>query len=196
MSRIRRSLPRVLLESFFIVLSIVIALAVDEWRDHRARGARAAEARALFVNEIESNDALLRREDFLPYHKRLQAEYKQLAADGSLEPGSLFERGIHPVPLREAAWSSFSAGATLVDFAPAEVLLLSDIYRAQEDLERLNANFIAQVTAPRSDRETAEYKRDQARAISMFLNDVVPAEERLLKAYEHALQRLKSPAAK
>ena len=139
---------------------------------------------------------MLRADQYLPHHKRLQSEYQRLAAESSLEPGPLFESGVHPVPLRDAAWRSFSAGATLVDFAPAEVVLLSDIYRAQDDLSRLNANFIAQVTAPRSDRETPEYKRDQTRTISMYLNDVIPAEERLLDVYDEALARLNSATAR
>ena len=44
----------------------------------------------------------------------------------------------------------------------------------------------------RADRETPEYKRDQTRAISMYLNDVLPAEERLLDSYDKALARLRS----
>jgi hypothetical protein len=123
----------------------------------------------------------------------LQAEYKQLTAENSDAPGTLFDTGVHPAPLRDAAWRSFSAGATLVEFAPAELVMLSDIYRAQEDLARMNANFIGQATAPRSDRETPEYKRDQTRSISMYLNDTVPLEEGLVQSYDIALQRLKLP---
>jgi hypothetical protein len=192
MSRLRRWLPRALFESFLIVVSIVVALAVNEWRERHARLERVAEARGVFVNEIESNRTLLRSEAYLPHHRRLQAEYKQLAAENSDVAGSLFDTGVHPAPLRDAAWRSFSAGPTLVDFAPAELVMLSDIYRAQEDLARSNTNFIAQVIAPRSDRETPEYKRDQTRSISMYLNDVVPLEERVLQLYDAALERLRS----
>ncbi|HEX8679567.1 MAG TPA: hypothetical protein VF683_06395 [Chthoniobacterales bacterium] len=191
MSRISRWLPRAVFESFLIVVSIVVALAVNEWRERHARLERVAEARGVFVNEIESNRTLLRSEDYLPHHRRLQAEYERLAAENSDAVGTLFETGVHPAPLRDAAWRSFSAGATLVDFGPAELVMLSDIYRAQEDLARSNANFLGQVVAPRSDREMPEYKRDQTRSISMYLNDVVPLEERLLHSYDAAVERLR-----
>ncbi|MFL6541160.1 MAG: hypothetical protein ACJ8HU_10370 [Chthoniobacterales bacterium] len=192
MNAIRRWLPRALFESFLIILSILVALAVNEWREHRARLSRVAEARAVFVHEIESNRDLLRSADYLPHHERLQKEYKQLTDRASTEPGSLFDTGVHPAPLRDAAWRSFSASQTLADFAPAEMLLLSGIYRAQENVAQLNSNFLSQMTAPRSDRETPEYQRDQARSIWLFLNDVVTSEQRLLEEYDRAIAELKT----
>src|SRR5947209_6348807 len=187
MNAIRRWLPRALFESFFIVLSILVALAVNEWREHQAKLSRVAEARAVFAHEIEANRDLLRGGEYLPHHERMQKEYKQLSDATSTEPGSLFDTGMHPVPLRDAAWRSFSASQTLADFKPAEMFLLSDIYKAQENVAQLNQNFLSQATAPRSDRETAEYKRDQTRSIFFFLNDVVTSEQRLLKQYDVAL---------
>ncbi|HKP93760.1 MAG TPA: hypothetical protein VJS88_07670, partial [Chthoniobacterales bacterium] len=109
---------------------------------------------------------------------------------GSAEPGSAFDTGLHPAPLRDAAWRSFSASGTLVDFAPAEVILLSDIYRAQNSLEKLNSSYIAVMREPRADHETVEYKRDANRSLSMYLNDVVPMEQGLVQQYERALEKL------
>lgn len=192
MRRIGQWLPKALFESALIVLSILAALAVDQWRDNRARAERATEARASFVHEIKSNRELIRSAPILPHHKRLEGEYRELAAAESSEPGSVFQTGMHPAALRDAAWRSFSNSATLVDFAPAEVVLLSDIYRAQEALERLNYGFIGAIQAPRSDRETPEFKKDMTRSTSMFLNDVVPLEERLLQLYEDALGQIEA----
>jgi hypothetical protein len=67
------------------------------------------------------------------------------------------------------------------------LLLLSDIYHAQADLERRDGDFLAALLMPRADRDTPEYQRDSARSITMFLNDLVPAEERLLKSDDRAL---------
>ncbi|HKP93927.1 MAG TPA: hypothetical protein VJS88_08510, partial [Chthoniobacterales bacterium] len=150
MNRTARWLPRALFESVFIVLSILLALAVNEWRDKQARITRVAEARSAFVNEIRANRDLLLRDDFVAHHRRLQAEYEKLRETGSAEPGSAFDTGLHPAPLRDAAWRSFSASGTLVDFAPAEVILLSDIYRAQDSLEKLNSSYIAVIREPRA----------------------------------------------
>lgn len=190
MHRLRRWLPRAFFEAFITILSILVALAVNEWRDNRARLARADEARLVFVREIEGNRALLLSPAYLAHHRRLQGEYEKMANANSEEAGPLFDTGMHPAPLRDAAWRSFSAGGTLADFKPAHVILLSDIYRTQDSLEKLNTNFIGQLSSPRADRETPEYKRDAVRTILMFLNDVVAMEEDALKNYERALREL------
>lgn len=192
MRRIGQWLPRAFFESFLIVLSILAALAVNEWRDNHARAERAAEARTAFVNEIRSNRDLLLTDGVLPHHKRLGEEYRQLAAEESDEPGRLFQTGAHPAALRDAAWRSFSTSAILVDFAAADVVLLSDIYRAQETLERMNYGFIGSIQAPRADRETPEFKRDMTRSTAFYLNDVVSLEESLLKVYKRALDQLEA----
>jgi len=190
MNRTARWLPRALFESVFIVLSILLALAVNEWRDKQARVTRAAEVRTAFANEIRANRDLLLSDPILPHHKRLEAEYRRLSETGSAEAGTVFDTGVHPAPLRDATWRSFSVSGTLVDFAPPDVILLSDIYRAQDDLEKLNSSYIAVMRQPRADHETLEYKRDANRSLSMYFNDVVPLEEKLAGQYERALERL------
>ena len=190
MRPIGRWLPRALFESFLIVLSILLALAVNEWRDNAARAKRANEARVALLHEIAANRELLRSDVILPHHRRLQSEYVKLNAERSTASGSLFDSGVHPAALRDAAWRSFSASAILIDFKPQEVVLLSDIYRAQEDLEKLNSGFLATMQTPRSDRETPEFLRDSNRSIAMYLNDLVPLEERILKQYDRALEDL------
>ena len=190
MAEARNWLPRLLVESVLIVISILAALAVNQWQESRARAARADEARAAFVHEIRSNSELLSSNQFLPHHRRLQTEYSKAMNEGSAEPGSLFDTGIHPAPLRDAAWRSFSGTVVLVDFSPEAVLLLSDIYRAQDNLEKRNTGFLTSIGAPRSDRETPAFAKDMNRAIGMYLNDLVPAEEQLLASYQKALEKL------
>ncbi|HKP02894.1 MAG TPA: hypothetical protein VJU77_05960 [Chthoniobacterales bacterium] len=190
MSRTARWLPRALFESVFIVLSILLALAVNEWRDKQGRFIRVAEARSTLANEIRANRDLLLSEPFLAHHRKLQTEYKRLTDTGSAEPGGAFDTGLHPAPLRDAAWRSFSASGTLVDFAPSEVILLSDIYRAQDGLDKLNSGYIAVMRQPRGDHGSLEYKRDLNRSLWMYLNDVVPMEETLVQEYERALEKL------
>jgi hypothetical protein len=184
-------LPRLAIESFLIVLSVLVALAVNDWREGRSRIARAAEARAAFANEIEANRQMLASDFTLGHHRRLQTVYAKAMAEGAPDPGTLFESGLHPSALRDAAWRSFSTGTIFADFPADHVLLLSDIYHAQADLERRNADFLNVLGMPRADRETPSYQRDSARAIGMFLNDLVPAEERLIKNYDRALARLR-----
>jgi type II secretory pathway pseudopilin PulG len=189
MRHIRHWLTRIFLECFLIIISILAALAVNEWREARERAARTTEARTAFAHEIRSNRDLLLSDLFFPHHKRLQAEYNAAASEGRDDPGALFKSGVHATPLRNAAWRGFSTGTALADFQPEEVLILSDIYREQDSLETLNSTFRGAIGAPRSDRETPAYRRDVTRSIMLYMNDIVPAEERLRGMYDRALDQ-------
>jgi hypothetical protein len=191
MTNLRRLLPRLVLESFFIVLSVLIALAVNNWREARERVVRAEEARSVFLNEIAANRDLLVSDEYLGHHRRLRETYTKAAAAGAADPGALFESGLHPPALRDAAWRSLSTSGILADFPARDVLMLSDIYRTQADIDRRSGDLISGLSAPRADRDTPAYQHDAARAFSMFLNDLVPAEERLVKGYERALQEFR-----
>jgi hypothetical protein len=59
--RWRRGLPRVLVESALIVFSVLVALAVDEWRDSRRQRVRAEAALVAILSELEANRAAIER---------------------------------------------------------------------------------------------------------------------------------------
>jgi hypothetical protein len=66
----RRWMVRVVFESMLIVVSIVVALGVNEWRDRRELQAQARDARIAFAREINANrDLLLGEESGLPHHR-------------------------------------------------------------------------------------------------------------------------------
>ncbi len=111
------------------------------------------------------------------------------------DTSSFFETGVHPTPWSDSAWRTLSGSAILMDLPSEIVLFVSDIYGAQNSIEKRNEGFINAIGAPRSDRETPAYAKDVTRSISMSLNDLVPAEEKLLLSYEHALKRLASEKA-
>jgi hypothetical protein len=52
--RLREKLPELLLEAVSVVFAVLLALAVDEWRETRSRNALAARARASILEEIRS----------------------------------------------------------------------------------------------------------------------------------------------
>jgi hypothetical protein len=49
MTRFGRRLPRLMVESILIVVSVLVALAVNDWKASRERSARAVEARTAFT---------------------------------------------------------------------------------------------------------------------------------------------------
>jgi hypothetical protein len=183
----RTWLSDLLIQPVMIILSILAALAVNQWQESRALAQRVAEARSAFANEIRSNRDLLLTEGFLPHHRRLQAEYARASKGEIPDSNSFFETGVHPTPLRDSAWRIFSGSTVLTNLPPRILLDLSDIYRAQDSLEKQNQGFLTAISAPRSDRETPAFAKDMTNSISLFLNDLVAAEERLLRSYDHAL---------
>ncbi len=79
---------------------------------------------------------------------------------------------------------------------PSEiVLIVSDVYGAQYSIDKRNDGFLNAIGAPRSDRETPAYAKDVTRSISLYLNELVPAEEKLLVNYEYAIKRLEREKA-
>jgi len=175
-----------------IILSVLAALAVNKWQEARDRARHAGEARVAFGNEIKANHDLLLSEAHLPLHRVLQTEYAKAAKGESFDTTISFETSVHPPLFRDAAWRSFSTASVMADLPPQLVLAFADIYHSQDSLDKRIEGFLNAQAAPRSDRETPAYQKDVTRAISLFLNDLVPAEERLVKTYTHALERLAS----
>jgi type II secretory pathway pseudopilin PulG len=188
----RSWLSQLIIQPFMIVLSILAALAVNNWQESRARAQRAADARTAFASEIRANKDLLLSDNYLPHHRRLKEEYDKAAKGETGDPETFFDTGVHPTPLRDSAWRMLSGSAILMELPSELVLALSDIYRAQDSIEKFNDGFLTAVVAPRSDRETPAYEKDVALSIRLYLNDLVSAEERLLRSYEHAIPRLSS----
>ena len=58
--RLKDKLPELLLEAVSVVFAVLLALAVDEWRETRSRNALAERARAGILEEIRSNETELR----------------------------------------------------------------------------------------------------------------------------------------
>jgi hypothetical protein len=192
MKHYRHLLSRLLIESILIVVSVLVALMVNDWKIGRENEARAVEARNAFISEIATNRALLDSDTALRYHEHLQKVYAQAIASSAPDPKTLFETGLHPVNFTDAAWRAFSGTTIFADFPVNHVLILSDIYHQQTEIERRTDSLLVALTSPRADRDTPAYQRDSALSIALFLNDLVPAEQRLLKQYDQVLQQLRS----
>ena len=185
-------LTQLIIQPIMIVLSILAALGVDNWQKSQAKVRRVADTKAAFVKEITANKQLLQSQNYLPFHRKLQAEYAAAVKNNAPDPGTFFESGPHSAPLRDSAWRVVSGTFTLMELPSGFVLALTDIYRLQDSLEKHNQGFLSSLSTPRSDRETPAYAKDLTHSISVFLNELVPTEERLIRNYDHLLQRFAS----
>lgn len=186
----RSWLSQLIIQPLMIILSILAALGVNQWQESRARVHRVADARRAFTNEIQRNHELLLSAINLPHHRQLQAEFAKAVKGEAADTGSFFEAGVHPTPWSDSAWRTLSGSAILMDLPSEIVLIVSDVYGAQYSIDKRNDGFLNALGVPRSDRETPAYTKDLMRSISLYLNELVPAEEKLKLSYEHALKRL------
>jgi hypothetical protein len=176
-----------------ILVSILAAFAIDNWRDDNERARRLTEARGSLMQELRFNLDLLSQEDYLPHHQRLGEIYRGMMVAGTTDRAdALFERGIHPAPLRDAAWRSFLVSGVAGDLRFAQHARHAGIYGAQERLNFMHQASVASLIAPRADRETPAFTRDMIRSVSMYLADVVASEKGLQKEYQAAVKELEA----
>jgi hypothetical protein len=192
----RRWFVRALFESALIVVSIVAALAVNEWRDRRDLEEQVRAARVAFAHEIRSNnESLVSEKTGVPYHKRLLVRYREISARPTLTAADLqpiydeFGGGVNMLRLREAVWRSLSGGDVLRRLEQRDLFLLARIYRQQEEIDDYNRAMYAAWRQVSSDAETPGYIKDGVRSTRAYLADVIAAEERLGKLYEEAEKR-------
>ena len=178
-------------ESLMILFSILAAFAIDNWREDAERARRLAEARGSLTQELRFNLKLLADKDYLPHHERLQTIYRTMLNAGTTDRAdAMFEGGIHPAPLRDAAWRSFLVSGVAGDLPFAVHARLAGIYGAQERLDFMHRATVAALLAPRADRETPAFTRDMIRTVSMYLTDVVAAKRACEEEYQAAVREL------
>ena len=200
----RSWLPRVLAESVLIVFSVLLALAVDEWREDRELAREVAEARAAFANEIRGNRDLLASDRFHGHHQRMWAHYRALSdaakandqarlAELNKITAAEFSNGVWPTPLRDAVWRSFAQTGIVRHMNPAEVFLLADTYREQDALDRWHHRMFDIWSRPSADIDRPEFQRSNIDTTRSYLADVVAAEQRLRNRYTEVLDKLEKP---
>lgn len=184
-------LLRVSIESLLIVLSILLALAVDEWREGRSNETLADQSLQIFAQEIEHNLAMLR--DVVPYHMGLQQVVGQMAAEPErvAEVHSIME-GLQPTVLHNTAWETALATGAFRHMDVTTVSFLSRMYSMQQHFRdqttRRPELFVTNAT-------TTDQKLEQMQHALIYLTDVVRAEQELRDVYLLALDEIDELAA-
>lgn len=163
-------------ESALIVLSVLLALTVDGCRGQAERRRQLTEARSSLVQELAFNRNLLKEPTYLPYHLRLLKVYRDPEASGGTAGSEeLFKNGVHPTPLRDAAWRSFVPSAIAGEMPFRFRAILAGVYGEQDRLNSLHYSVMPILLTPNADRARAAFVRDQIWAIRNYLEDVVGA---------------------
>jgi len=128
-------------ESIFVVASILLALAVDEWSQNRDFAELADQSLGIFESEIQQNR--LRLADLTPYHQGIRDLLGRMNAmpPQDVDIRSIME-GLQTPVLLNAAWETALATGALnhMDFEVVSALSLTysiqDVFQTQSRTER------------------------------------------------------------
>jgi len=137
-----KRLPDILLESLFIVLALLGALAIDEWRDDKEKEELAIIAERAILDEMRSNGEILALN--LERHKKLLGELEtklQQHKEGK-DVFNEFSFNYSMVMLSQAAWDS-SRMSQAVQYIPlSRITSYSNIHTFQEMFNKNQSGLI------------------------------------------------------
>lgn len=168
-----------LVESVFVVGSILMALAVDEWSQNREYAELADQSLGIFEREILQNQARLA--DVAPYHQGIRDLLGQMRlVTDPVDLRSIME-GLDPPVLLSTAWETALATGALTHMEFEVVSALSLTYSIQEgfsDRTRLERprfsppNTLTQFQNRQQVDEAFQYvaglSRDESELLSVF----------------------------
>lgn len=144
-------LPRVLFESFLIVISIMVALALDEWRESRQDDETVRQALLNFQSEIAQNKA--RIEDAAPFNRGLLNVLRnRFEADdiATVDEFVNMAESYAPVVLQSTAWETALATGSLAKMDYNLVSALSLTYSLQNRYQMATRSGMDALMSPQS----------------------------------------------
>jgi hypothetical protein len=195
----RRLVPDWLREGLFIVVSIGLAFAVDEFRERRANRDLAARALGSIAAELEHNLAQI--EPFVDIHRRwASALARENTSQGGQSAIDIYiavrpplpegARGNFPTQVRRVAWdAALSTGA--VRFIEYDLVAgVSEIYAMQDYYGDTAKQVGAAIYGgPAMDPATSAIG---VRQLTVAMNEVVFAEELLVDLYRRQLPAVRA----
>jgi hypothetical protein len=144
-------LPQVLFESALIVVSILVALGLDEWRENRQDAEVIRHALSSFLSEVEQNQN--RVEDAAPFNQGLRnvlySHYLEDDIDSLDDFVSMLE-SYSPAVLQSTAWETALATGSLAKMDYKVVSALSLTYSLQNRYQLANRTGFYELTSPQN----------------------------------------------
>lgn len=178
-------LSRVVFESALITISIVVALALDEWRDNRQDQEIVERAIVNFLAEVRQNKA--RVEDSAPFNSGLRDVLARRYASGEIGSVSEFVSTVEsyaPEVLQVTAWETALATGALAKMDYDVVSAMSLTYSLQTRYQQAVQVGVANLTSPQN---LSADKLDLAAFNAIrYLNEVTRMEAELAIVYVEA----------
>jgi hypothetical protein len=179
-------LPRVIFESALIVVSILVALGLDEWREKREDDETVQQALSNFIREIGQNQS--RIDDAAPFNQGLLNVLISRSEHGGIGSVDEFVNMVEsyaPVVLQSTAWETALATGSLAKMDYNLVSALSLTYSLQNRYQVATRTGFAELTSPQN---LSEDKLDLAIYNSVrYLGDITGMETELGVIYGEAV---------
>ncbi len=184
----------VFIEAFLVVLGVLLALAANNWRDEHNQRQRAEVAMQSILEELDLNRLALG--DAIVYHTGLMDTlYGHMRAYGiaaANKPGiDVFQKGfVHPAQPLSRAWEAANATGLVESMPYEDVLLISNVYKHQEQYEVLSRTFGQQIYSRMFDGGT-ESILDNYQNLAQIIGSFAYTECNLADEYIEVLSGLK-----
>ena len=142
-------LPQVIIESVLIVVSILVALGLDEWREKREDEEFVRTALSNFLIEVRQNKN--RVEDAAPFNKGLRQVLSQHYVNEDITTVDEFVNMVEiysPAALQSTAWDTALATGSLAKMEYNLVTALSLTYSLQSRYDSTTHSGMSDLTSP------------------------------------------------
>jgi len=142
-------LPQVIIESVLIVVSILVALGLDSWRQNREDEEFVRTALSNFEIEVRQNKA--RIDDAAPFNRGLRIVLSQHYGVGDIDTVDEFVNMVEiysPAALQSTAWDTALATGSLAKMEYGLVTALSLTYSLQERYDRSTRAGMSDLISP------------------------------------------------
>jgi hypothetical protein len=178
-------LPQVIIESVLIVVSILVALGLDSWRQNREDEDFVRTALSNFAIEVRQNK--VRIDDAAPFNRGLRVVLSQHYGVGDIDTVDEFVNMVEiysPAALQSTAWDTALATGSLAKMEYGLVTALSLTYSLQDRYDRSTRSGISDLISP-------QYLSEDTLKLAIynsirFLDDVTGMEEELEVTYGEA----------
>jgi len=179
-------LPRVLFESMLIVVSILLALGLDEWRENREDEEMIQQAMANFLREIERNR--IRVDDAAPFNRGLRDVIIRRQENKDIVSTTEFigiVGSYSPVALQSTAWETAIATGAFARMDYNLVSALSLTYSLQNRYQQLSRTGMSEIVSP-------QYLSNNTLDVAVYnsvqhLNEITDLETELRVVYGEVL---------
>ena len=188
-------LPQVIIESILIVVSILVALGLDAWRETREDEEFVRTALANFAIEVKQNQA--RIDDAVPFNLGLLivlARHYDADDIASVDEFVNMVESYSPAELQSAAWGTALATGSLAKMDYNLVMALSMTYSLQERYDLTTRSGVSELTNPQYLSE--DKLRLATYNLIRFLDGVTSMEAELAVTYVEAARVIESAVGK